>query len=298
MTARDALREACRACLGALRANRAGLIAGKDDEPLHRIRVALRRLRAAFAAFSPLLPRRAARAQVARIRWLLRELGPARDWDVFCASTLGRATGRGPKPLGLPALRRAAARLREPARARARRAVTSSRYRKLSQDLDGWLAGEAGVTGLSAAQRRALSEPLLPSVLAALERRWRRLRKRGRGVGGLDARALHRLRIAVKRFRYTTLFFAPLFPAESTGATLHAAEALQDALGGLNDCANAGPLLKQVVAAARGEAARTARAPIVERIAKARGEYRRALKPAWKALRSAERFWRARPGAG
>jgi CHAD domain-containing protein len=125
----------------------------------------------------------------------------------------------------------------------------------------------------------------------ALERRWRRVRKRGRRLAHLDAAALHRLRVAAKRLRYTALAFAPLFAARRTGAILRDLEAMQDALGGLNDCATATRLVSKARATLSGAKTRQARELLDERIDATRREHQRALRPAWKALRSAPRFW-------
>src|SRR5215472_13981959 len=44
-----------------------------------------------------------------------------------------------------------------------------------------------------------------------LTRRWRKIRKRGRALGKLDARGRHELRIQTKKLRYAAEFFATLF---------------------------------------------------------------------------------------
>jgi hypothetical protein len=70
-----------------------------------------------------------------------------------------------------------------------------------------------------------------------LARRHRKVVKRGRDLAGLDAVALHALRIDIKKARYAAEFFSTLYEArpvsEFTGALAH----LQSLLGGLNDAA-------------------------------------------------------------
>jgi CHAD domain-containing protein len=54
----------------------------KDVEPLHKMRVGMRRLRAAFNTFSPVLalPKEATIQTIAKVS---RQLGSTRDWDVM-----------------------------------------------------------------------------------------------------------------------------------------------------------------------------------------------------------------------
>ena len=67
--------------LGVLREKEPGTRLGEDIEELHDMRVATRRLRAALALFSTVLP---VRAQTFReeLGWLGRVLGAVRDLDV------------------------------------------------------------------------------------------------------------------------------------------------------------------------------------------------------------------------
>jgi CHAD domain-containing protein len=290
MSSRDALRALCAASLDHLRANRARLLARGDAESLHQMRVALRRLRTALGAFKRLLPRAVLEPQIAEIRWLARALGEARDWDVFGASILEPALAGHPRRHALLAMNRAAARLGARARENARRAARSPRCARLLRSLDTF-AREEWTAQLAPAGRRARAAAVLPLARDALERRWRRVRKRGRRLAHLDAAALHRLRVAVKRLRYTALAFAPLFAARRTGAILRDLEAMQDALGGLNDCATAARLASKARATLSGARTRQARELLDERIDATRREHQRALRPAWKALRSAPRFW-------
>lgn len=286
MSSRDALRALCAASLEHLRAHRARLLARGDAESLHQMRVALRRLRTAFGAFKRMLPRAATERQLAEIRWLARALGEARDWDVFDASVLRPVLAEHRKQPGLLAVRRAATRLAERERARARGAAASRRCERLLLRLE-VTARDDWTARLAPAEARALRAPVLPYAREAIERRWRRVRKRGRGIARLDAGELHRLRIAVKRLRYTALAFAPLFAARRTDAILRDLEAMQDALGGLNDCASAERLTRKL----RGAETRRARGLLEERIDARRRAEQRALRPAWKALRAAPPFW-------
>jgi triphosphatase len=72
-----------------------------------------------------------------------------------------------------------------------------------------------------------------------LRRRWRKVRKRGKGLARLDAGKRHRLRIQVKKLRYAAEFFGDLFAGKKAAKKqkkfVPALERLQDGLGDLND---------------------------------------------------------------
>jgi len=288
----EAFRAICFGCIEHMQANRGGLLAGEDPEYLHQMRVALRRLRSAFSVFAPLLPESAVEAPLTDIRWLARALGPARDWDVFCATTVVPIRAQLPGHRGLQAIERACERRRERARGRAHRAVASRRYQRVLLGLGAWLAGESWASLLPLDRARAQRQPVTDYASTALERRWRKVRARGRRLSHLEPAELHRLRIAVKKLRYTAMFFAPLFPERGTRATLRNLEALQDALGGINDCGTAVRFAREAGASARGRAGVQARELLANWIAAARGDHLRALRSAWKAFRAGEPFWK------
>jgi CHAD domain-containing protein len=124
-----------------------------------------------------------------------------------------------------------------------------------------------------------------------LEARYRRVRKRGRGLDVLSAARLHRLRIAIKKFRYAADSFSGLYRGTPVRETLRRLSRLQDILGAMNDAATAADLALQFcrgrgagdVLEARGIILGWSRA----RAALLKDE----LKDAWRSFREAERFW-------
>lgn len=291
MGALEAFRAICFDCLAHLETNREGMLADEDQEYLHQMRVALRRLRSAFSVFSRLLPKPATEPPLDEIRWLGRALGPARDWDVFLALHLAPVMARHPGHPGLAALQRACERERAAAHRAARRAVASRRYQRLLLGLGAWLTGESWVSLLPLEPARELRQPVRGYAAAALARRFRQVSRRGHGIASHDAAELHRLRIAVKKLRYTATFFAPLFPARREAAMHEALGALQDALGQINDCAAAERLLDAARRRARGARLLEARQLVAGANDALRAQQRRKLRAEWKALREALRFW-------
>jgi inorganic triphosphatase YgiF len=245
----EALRRIVEASLGNLLANQPAAAAG-EVEGVHRMRTAIRRLRAALSLFRPRLEPRAA----ARLKEVLREqgriLGEARDWDVFCTETLAAAEQDGVPPPLLDLLRVPAEAERAAAHARLANAFAAPPFTAMVLGLAAW----AEEPGLAGSGRRPLVE-VAPALARRLEnkvlRRHRRLRK-GKAP---EAAALHRLRKASRALRYAVEFLAPLHADEATKAYRKACKALQSRLGEVNDAATAVALAERLGGARRAELA-------------------------------------------
>lgn len=291
MSVNEAFRAVLWASLGHLQANERGALEGEDPEYLHQMRVALRRLRSAFGVFSPPHARPVTAAAASELKWLAGALAPARDWDVFMTETLPAVGRNFAGNTGLAMLAERCERLRRSAARRARSAVASTRYQRLVLSAAGWLAAEKWLAQMHGKDREALAEPVRRFASPVLERRYRRVRKRGRDLAQLSAAELHRLRIAVKKLRYATDFFEGLFESHKALEMHRQLARLQDILGAMNDAATAASL-----------AARGARGMARKRVPEARtlvlgwsrrraATLKRELEGAWKAFRNAERFW-------
>jgi CHAD domain-containing protein len=70
--------------------------------------------------------------------------------------------------------------------------------------------------------------------------------KRGKRLADLDDHRRHRARIAAKKVRYATEFFASMCPRRAVRHYVDALTALQDDLGWRNDAVVADQLLKSV----------------------------------------------------
>ncbi len=212
--------------------------ADHDPEPVHQTRVALRRLRAAIAAFAPVCA-----PMLAELRQSLRGfghvLGPAREWDVFMAGIgrdLTRAFPDDPAPPHLLSVARA-------------------RWHDAYAALGAWRAGDE-------ARRLDVMLAILPLLVmppengeaapsfgafagARLERRARKLR-RVTTLAELGPELLHRLRLDAKRLRYLGEIFAPCFPPRRMARFLRRLTVLQDWLGTINDVATTARLVREL----------------------------------------------------
>ena len=176
-------------------------------------------------------------------------LAPARDLDVFVAETLPRMRDAGTKALAdvasleaaLSPLAASAEARRRQARRVARAAIGSPRFQRLL------LAAGASRDSRAAMASRRRARPVPPVAVsgqafasAALRRLRRRVRKSGDGIATHAPAERHAFRIAAKKLRYATEFFAPWFPGKRARDYRKALTALQDALGVMNDARGRG----------------------------------------------------------
>ena len=279
----DAFRTIVGACMAQMQANEAGLLAGRDDEYLHQMRVAIRRLRSAFAIFRQPSDGNRLSAQAAQMRSLAQALGVARDWDVFCAGTIGVIARALPEGTGLANLSRKANRIRRLHDRSGREAVFSPQYTRGMLQLGQLLpTAEAHIV--------AAEQPLPVFAALILQKRHRRLRKLGVRMAEFTSEELHRFRINAKKLRYAAEFFHALFPGRRTQSYIRALSRLQDALGGLNDAANAELMVGELCKPAQPDDATTG--ILRGWLAAMRQRHLDILPDAWRNFHGQERFWK------
>ena len=124
-----------------------------------------------------------------------------------------------------------------------------------------------------------------------VERRDGKLRKRGAALREATPEARHAARIAAKRVRYATEFFASLYPPKRVKRYVAALEDIQDTLGQLNDLATAERLLADA-ATGPGAALDPRTVGIVTGWCAATMSYGLAgLDKDWKRFKSAKEYW-------
>ena len=234
MSVETALRTVGRACLAHLLHNEAAALAG-DPEGVHQMRVALRRISSALSAFKPMLPieqRRWAQKQVARLE---APLGPARNLDVFAGDLLppGRAGLSGGADLDRLAAAVEAARL--VAHARVEQAILSRDHTEAVLRLLRWVETGSWREPDLTAWPDPLDAPLGAVAPQLLDHCRRALRKRSKGLCRQTAKQRHRVRIAVKRLRYTSELFTGLFDQQELRSFGRQLRKLQDDLGYASD---------------------------------------------------------------
>jgi inorganic triphosphatase YgiF len=275
-----ALHAMVNSCLHHLHANVPGVLQRLDEEYLHQVRVALRRLLVVLKMAESYRPD----AELGRLseqtaRFCTR-LGRLREWDVFVTQTLAPACTHMQVQAGLSELLQAGEARRAHCQSEVEHGLQSIDYQRFQLDMGAWMHG---------AYWRTLSIDGLPLprfALQILDRHAKNVTKRGKGLAAAEPLQLHRLRIACKKLRYSAEIFASLGSAGQTKRYLAALSALQEILGALNDIAVAHRLLDDLVGAGHAQAAAVMR----DRIEHNAAEQRAKLVKAWKKFSKLHHF--------
>ncbi len=233
-TVDDAIFVVVSACRDHWQKNMAAVIDAQLPEGLHQVRVGLRRLRSALSAFKKYIPP-AQRAWLnVEAKWLLTQLGPARDLDVFIQDLAEPLAERVSENAELAHLMRVARAAQTGAHQAAARTLKGARTGRFIGRLDAWLTGRGWHDG-SDDSRDSKAVSAVDFAKRFLNRRLRNIRAEYDDIESLTAEARHELRIAVKKTRYGVEFFQAVLPAKRTHRLNAVLKDLQDNLGHLND---------------------------------------------------------------
>jgi triphosphatase len=228
MRPEEAFRATLLDCLAQITANAATLRAGRSVEGLHQLRVAFRRLEVALGAFGREFHQDWLDELRGRAKILLGRLAPARDLDVFVEKLLADPPKSGVRD-GVAQVRVRAESARDTAWAGVVVCISGADFEMFADD----------VAGLASSQLPLTRNLRLPRTAERiLDRQVRRVRKRAKVAQSKEEGDVHRLRIALKKLRYTAEFFAPLYSRKKVNRYLKKLRGLQNRLGDLNDAAN------------------------------------------------------------
>lgn len=236
-----------RSCLGHLLANQDCVSQYRDEEGVHQMRVALRRLRSAINVFSSLVGTPALEDLKDEMRWLMSQLGPVRDTDVFIGEILDPVAKRHAQDSGIDELVALYHTNKALYYDQALDALASPRFATLILRLAAWIEDGEWLTGPGFAERAELAEGIKDFAIADLARRHRKVLKAGRQLADLPPAERHAERIRIKRLRYSGEFFQSLFGGKKTRKYLTGLATLQDLLGKMNDIHVAHTLLSGAV---------------------------------------------------
>ena len=233
-SARERVLSLLREQIDALREAEPGTRIGRDPEELHKMRTAVRRLRATLGAVRDMFDPRWVSHLRRELDWLGEILGARRDLDVLhahlSAQIAALRSGRVAARALLERLDRRLARAGD----RVRDAVESPRYARLLERL------RAGVEHPPVVD----AEVSLPQVAA---RAFKKLRKAVEELPENPAAAdLHAVRIRVKRARYAAELAEPM-AGRAAQRFIKRAKKLQDALGEHQDAAVAEQRLRSLM---------------------------------------------------
>jgi triphosphatase len=204
---------------------------------VHQMRVGVRRLRAALWVFSDLLRCKQTESIRSDLKWLAGKLGPVRDLDVFLATRVRHLEAADPPIAGLGDLVGELEYRRAVAAEAAKAAIASARYRLLILNALEWIEDGAWLK-LRPALRNQRIKPFAADLF---DRRIAKAKKRAKNITKLSVDDRHKLRIAMKKLRYSIYFFESLFDGHAGKKALSQYKkclgSLQDNLGALNDIA-------------------------------------------------------------
>jgi len=284
MSPDDAFRVTLSDCLAQMTANAGVLRAGRSTEGLHQLRVGLRRLEVALKSFGEAFDQPWLEELRGRAKVLASRLGPARDLDVFLEELLAApAKNIGQDDMEMFAgLRSHAENARTLAWKQVHDCIAGSDFTVFLDDV------------AALAQSRlplAHDHRLKPMAARMLARQAARAAKRGRSARSHEEGDLHRLRIALKKLRYTAEFFAPLYKKKKVKRYLSHIRKLQDSLGRLNDIAHARSVIAQLAQPAQSSDTRFAAGTVQGWYGARRPRLVKRTMRRWSKLKETKPFW-------
>jgi CHAD domain-containing protein len=244
MSVEDAYRVTLLECLAHVAANVAAVTRSREVEGLHQIRVGLRRLTVAFAAFGEEFLSPAHRELQARTKAFGSSIAPARDLDVFADELFTppvEAAG-GDAAFGL--LRERLDMARREAWDRAVERVSSVEFAILLDDVAAAAQSRSWSGGYDT--RDAVRAKVKSVAPRRLDEFLMKARKRGRHLKTMEQRDVHRLRISLKKLRYAAEFYGPLYEKKAVKRFIAKLKELQDLLGAFNDAGQVRATLSQL----------------------------------------------------
>ena len=247
----DAIAGILGACQAHLQANQGVALNGRTPDGVHQMRVALRRARSMLSLLRRDLPSGTMAGLAREAKWAADQLGPARGWDVFLAHTLNdaltdrtRSDGSGPD---FQALRQAGEAPRARAYRTVRTLITARRFSRYQLTLGQWIARRGWRNEVTPEGLALLADQAAQVTARMLGRLHRKALRQGAHFRRLSSVERHELRITLKKLRYATEFFLPLFEApDHAHRFVRRLSRLQEALGLDHDAAETRPLLDEL----------------------------------------------------
>lgn len=237
---KEALQNMIWSCLSHLQSNAVGMVEHAEEEYLHQVRIALRRLRVVLSMVGKIRPDAELDSLREACAELGTELGRSREWDVFVMQTLPEIQKRLGGAHKLVPLVRKSEKLRRKQYQHVLESFKRGDFQRLLLCFGAWMNGSYW--------QKIGGDYSLPRFAAKiLLKRSRRIRQRGEHIKrNADTKQFHALRIACKNLRYSAEMFASLYNTAEVAHYLRALAKLQDDLGEFNDRVVAFGLLQEL----------------------------------------------------
>jgi CHAD domain-containing protein len=271
-----------------LKNREAGTRSGRDAEDLHDMRVAARRIRAAWRVFDSAFKAGKTKKLRRGVEAISDRLGAARDLDVLTQGLDAYRLALGDEQRsGLEPLRSLWRRRRDTARAALVRELDSDGYKAFVKDMAAFL--EAGLSTAASVTLPTAPHRVRDRAPSEIWATYEAVRAYELVLPWADIETLHDLRIAAKWLRYALEFFGEaLGPGSSV--LLDKVTALQDHLGCLHDADVAAQLAREVLVSRAGELSKVERDAIGTYLRTREREVarlRRSIGPIWRAVNGA-----------
>lgn len=218
-------------CINHLESNRDIVLMESDIEGIHQMRVALRRLRAAFSLFKDRINSEESSLILTEVSWLANQLGKVRDLDVLITETLPVISEYSKNNNGLLVLSKHAKQARQLACMDMQEAIMSQRYHRLLLTLSSWLEKERWLK----VKNKHDHFKLVNFAKKSLNKSYKRLLQSEMHFIDMQPQDRHKVRIAAKKLRYGMEFFYNLYPTKQIDPFIKKLAKLQDRLGQMND---------------------------------------------------------------
>jgi CHAD domain-containing protein len=262
-----------------------GTRAGTDPEEVHDMRVATRRMRAAWRVFDGAFKSGKTKKIRRHLETIADRLGVVRDLDVLIQGLEAYSNGldEDQQP-GLNPMLSLWRRQRSSARKELIAELDSDRYATFTTEMDAFL--DAGANSAAAVATPTAPHRVRDRAASAIWAAYEAVRAYELVLPWADVETLHDLRIATKWLRYTLEFFGETLGPDSA-LLLERVAALQDHLGCLNDADVATKLARDLLVA-RADELSTVESEAIGAYLHSRerevARRRRALGPVWRAV--------------
>lgn len=202
----------------------------KETEPLHQMRVSLRRMRSVLFTFQSVIPKKITKKIDIKIATVASYCNRARDIDVYIETYLKKETLSSTELL----LYKIVVHYREKEYKKIQKYLKSHKYKKLIRKLRRWIETKKWRKKLKKNELSALKENIIPFAENFLKSYTNEIILYGSTIGTvLEDEQAHKLRIKLKKLRYATDLFSSYLQKKDT--LRNTLKELQDILGKLHD---------------------------------------------------------------
>jgi len=216
-----------------LLSNQPAALRGDEQEGIHQMRVAIRRMRSLLFLFERLLEPHAAGQFEDELRRLGQVLGAARDWDVFLSESLKDAAPENGDAEWMRPLRELARQRQRAAHQAAKKAILEPAFTRFILAFRAWSLGSEGTL-----RSAFLDRPTKAVAGRLLSRMADKVDDRLADADPDDFESLHSLRKSAKKLRYGIEYLQAQYGGDSK-RYYKRCNALQKRLGRINDLASA-----------------------------------------------------------